>query len=208
MTYGTLCLVALRRSHAFDVAHLDAHPQWRAEMIRQFGLQLLGDSTVELQQMTMSAGEPQHHRPGAPIDELAVLGEFAHQPPQPESPDKPVPVVLCRLARAGRRSGWRIRIAVRRSRCAPPRHDRVRGLPHADETGGLSGAPLFDAATTVLASLCRALGGELPVIGVGGITDGAGARAKLDAGASLVQLYSGLVFRGPALVAEAVRACN
>ena len=86
--------------------------------------------------------------------------------------------------------------------------DRVRGLPHADETGGLSGAPLFDAATTVLASLCRALGGELPVIGVGGITDGAGARAKLDAGASLVQLYSGLVFRGPALVAEAVRACN
>ncbi|MCB1907556.1 MAG: quinone-dependent dihydroorotate dehydrogenase [Rhodocyclaceae bacterium] len=86
--------------------------------------------------------------------------------------------------------------------------DRVQGLAHAGEAGGLSGAPLFDTATAVLARLCQALGGELPVIGVGGITDGAGARAKLDAGASLVQLYTGLVYRGPALVAEVVRACS
>ncbi len=86
--------------------------------------------------------------------------------------------------------------------------DRVQGVRHGDEAGGLSGGPVFEASTAVLRALARALAGELPIIGVGGIVDGAGARAKLDAGASLVQLYTGLVFRGPALVREAVRACS
>jgi dihydroorotate dehydrogenase len=75
------------------------------------------------------------------------------------------------------------------------------------EQGGLSGAPLREASTHVVKVLSQALQGELPVIGVGGILQGADAAEKLDAGASLVQIYSGLVYRGPQLVSECVSAC-
>ena len=81
--------------------------------------------------------------------------------------------------------------------------DGVVGLPNASEAGGLSGAPLFEKSTHVLRSLAVALAGEVAIIGVGGILRGADAQAKIDAGASLVQLYSGLVYRGPDLIAEA-----
>ena len=84
--------------------------------------------------------------------------------------------------------------------------DGVATLPHGDESGGLSGAPLREKATRVVASLARSLDGAVPVIGVGGILTGADAREKLDAGASLVQLYTGLIYKGPALVAECVNA--
>ncbi len=84
--------------------------------------------------------------------------------------------------------------------------DAVRGRPHADEAGGLSGAPLRARATAVVAALARALDGALPVIGVGGILSGADAREKIDAGAALVQVYTGIIYRGPDLVAECVRA--
>ena len=84
--------------------------------------------------------------------------------------------------------------------------DLVVGLPHADEAGGLSGAPLEALSTRVVAALRRRLGDELPIIGVGGILSGVDARAKRSAGARLVQLYSGLIYRGPALVAECARA--
>ena len=84
----------------------------------------------------------------------------------------------------------------------------VEGEAHAAEQGGLSGAPLFAPATAVVAALAAALAGEIPIIAVGGISDGAGARAKIAAGATLVQLYSGLVYRGPELVAECVRALS
>jgi dihydroorotate dehydrogenase len=84
--------------------------------------------------------------------------------------------------------------------------DAVAGMRHAQESGGLSGAPLLARSTEVVRVLAQALDGALPIIGVGGITSGAHARAKLDAGASLVQLYTGLIYRGPALVAECVRA--
>ena len=77
---------------------------------------------------------------------------------------------------------------------------------HADESGGLSGRPLFARATEVVRKLARALDGALPIIAVGGILSGDDARAKLDAGASLVQLYTGLIYRGPVLVAECVKA--
>jgi len=82
----------------------------------------------------------------------------------------------------------------------------LEGLPHANEAGGLSGAPLRERATAVVRRLSRALDGALPVIGSGGVMSGADAREKLQAGATLVQLYTGLVYRGPALVAECVRA--
>jgi dihydroorotate dehydrogenase len=83
----------------------------------------------------------------------------------------------------------------------------VAGFPQAQEQGGLSGAPLRDKATDVIGKLCRELKGEIPVIGVGGIMSGADAAEKLAAGASLVQIYSGLIYRGPGLVAECVSAC-
>jgi dihydroorotate dehydrogenase len=84
--------------------------------------------------------------------------------------------------------------------------DGVIGMAHADETGGLSGAPVTERSTRVVQELSNALQGELPVIGVGGIMSGADARGKIAAGASLVQLYTGLVYRGPALVRECVKA--
>ncbi len=84
-------------------------------------------------------------------------------------------------------------------------HSAVAGSRHADETGGLSGAPLAGPSTQVLAGLNEHLGGALPLIGVGGIHDRATARAKAEAGACLIQLYTGLIYRGPALLAEAAR---
>lgn len=82
----------------------------------------------------------------------------------------------------------------------------VRHLPHGDEAGGLSGAPVFDLSTRVLAQFAEALGGRIPLIGVGGILNGAQAQAKQAAGASLCQIYSGLIYEGPALVTDCVRA--
>jgi dihydroorotate dehydrogenase len=84
--------------------------------------------------------------------------------------------------------------------------DDVEGLPHATEAGGLSGAPLAARALATLQTLVAALDGALPVIAVGGIMSGDDARQRIAAGASLVQLYTGLVYRGPALIAQCVRA--
>ncbi len=83
----------------------------------------------------------------------------------------------------------------------------TEGLPHSKEGGGLSGAPLTARATAFVAALARDLDGALPIIGVGGIMSGADAVEKLHAGATLVQLYTGLIYRGPALVRECVGAC-
>lgn len=80
--------------------------------------------------------------------------------------------------------------------------DAVQGMPNGEETGGLSGAPVRDQSTLVIQQLSRQLAGELPIIGVGGILSGADAVEKMTAGASLVQVYSGLIYRGPALVSE------
>ena len=85
-------------------------------------------------------------------------------------------------------------------------HRGVAGYPHAEEQGGLSGAPLRERSTDVLRILSKELKNEIPLIGVGGIMSGADAVEKLDAGASLVQIYSGLIYRGPGLVNECVSA--
>ena len=84
--------------------------------------------------------------------------------------------------------------------------DAVKGLRHADEAGGLSGRPLRAQSTGVIRTLAKALDGALPIIGVGGILSGTDAKEKIDAGATLVQIYTGLIYRGPDIVAECVRA--
>jgi dihydroorotate dehydrogenase len=84
--------------------------------------------------------------------------------------------------------------------------DAVQGLAHAGEAGGLSGRPVFAASNRVIGQLRSGLGKDYPIIGVGGVLSGADAKAKVDAGADLVQIYTGLVYRGPALVTEAARA--
>ncbi len=82
----------------------------------------------------------------------------------------------------------------------------VKGLAHADEKGGLSGAPLRDVSTEVVRKLARLLDGKVPIIGVGGVMSADDARAKLAAGASLVQIYTGFIYRGPQLIGEILRA--
>ncbi|MCW8194133.1 quinone-dependent dihydroorotate dehydrogenase [Proteobacteria bacterium 005FR1] len=84
--------------------------------------------------------------------------------------------------------------------------EAVAGHRHAAEAGGLSGAPLTELSTRVIEQLHAELGGKLPIIGVGGIMTGADAQAKIAAGATLVQLYSGLIYRGPKLISEAADA--
>ncbi|MBC6904811.1 quinone-dependent dihydroorotate dehydrogenase [Saccharophagus sp. K07] len=82
----------------------------------------------------------------------------------------------------------------------------VETSPHANEAGGLSGAPVRDASTHVIRVLREFLGDTMPIIGVGGIMSGADAKAKIEAGANLIQIYSGFIYRGPELIKECVNA--
>jgi len=84
--------------------------------------------------------------------------------------------------------------------------DAVKGLQHAEEAGGLSGAPVLEASNQIIRQLRSALGSRFPIIGVGGILSGADAMSKIRAGADVVQIYSGLIYRGPDLVTEAAQA--
>ncbi len=84
--------------------------------------------------------------------------------------------------------------------------EAVKGLRHAEEAGGLSGAPVYEASNRVIAQLRAALGQGFPIIGVGGILSAEDAVRKIRAGADVVQIYTGLVYHGPALVAQAARA--
>ena len=84
--------------------------------------------------------------------------------------------------------------------------DAVKSLPHGQESGGLSGAPVFAASNRVIARLRAALGTAYPIIGVGGVLSAADARAKIAAGANLVQIYTGFIYEGPPLVDAAARA--
>ncbi len=84
--------------------------------------------------------------------------------------------------------------------------EAVKGLQHAEEAGGLSGAPVLEASNAVIRQLRARLGQDYPIIGVGGILGGADALSKIEAGADVVQIYSGLIYRGPGLVTEVARA--
>jgi dihydroorotate dehydrogenase len=84
--------------------------------------------------------------------------------------------------------------------------EAVTGMEHSEEAGGLSGRPVFDKSTTVVSQFRQALPEHLPIIAVGGIMSADDAMEKLDAGASLVQIYSGLIYRGPQLISDIVNA--
>ena len=84
--------------------------------------------------------------------------------------------------------------------------DTVKGLRHAEETGGLSGAPVLEASNQVIRQLRAALGSRFPIIGVGGVMSAEDAVSKVRAGADVVQIYTGLIYEGPALVTRAAQA--
>ncbi|WP_288389942.1 quinone-dependent dihydroorotate dehydrogenase [uncultured Acinetobacter sp.] len=84
--------------------------------------------------------------------------------------------------------------------------DGVENLAFGNEAGGLSGAPVFEKSTACLRQFAEVLNGQIPLIGVGGITQGEHAVAKIEAGATLVQIYSGLIYTGPELVKQCVSA--
>ena len=84
--------------------------------------------------------------------------------------------------------------------------EAVQWLPHSNEAGGLSGAPVRDMSRQVIRGLRSALGPDFPIIGVGGVQSGADAVGHLEAGANLVQIYTGLIYRGPALVRDVALA--
>lgn len=86
--------------------------------------------------------------------------------------------------------------------------DMIQGLEHADETGGLSGAPVFELSTQKLGIIAEAVDGRIPLIGVGGVLSGSDAIEKMKHGASLVQLYSGFIYRGPDLIKECATAID
>jgi dihydroorotate dehydrogenase len=84
--------------------------------------------------------------------------------------------------------------------------DAVKALPHGQEVGGLSGAPVLAASNKVIAQLRAALGSQFPIIGVGGVMSAADAQAKVAAGANVVQLYTGFIYQGPGLIQDAAQA--
>jgi dihydroorotate dehydrogenase len=84
--------------------------------------------------------------------------------------------------------------------------DLVSHLPHGQEVGGLSGQPVFEASNQVITQLRTELGPDYPIIGVGGVMSGAQAKAKITAGANLVQIYTGFIYAGPELVTQAARS--
>jgi len=84
--------------------------------------------------------------------------------------------------------------------------DAVAGLTHGHEAGGLSGSPVLATSNRVVRALRAALGASFPIIGAGGVMTAADAVSKIEAGADVVQIYTGLIYRGPALVGEAARA--
>jgi dihydroorotate dehydrogenase len=136
---------------------------------------------------------------------LALTGQHGRRVPlavkvAPDLEDEAIPAVAKVVARHGMDAVIATNTTLSR--------DEVQGLRHADEAGGLSGAPLKARADKVLAAFRSLLPKEIALIGVGGITRGQDAVDKLDLGADLVQFYTGMVYRGPELVSECLRAIS
>jgi len=112
------------------------------------------------------------------------------------------PAQIAGLARVFREGGLDFMIATNTTIS----REAVKSHPHADQAGGLSGAPLTQHATEIIAAFYAALGDAVPIIGAGGIFTAEDALAKREAGAKLVQLYTGFVYRGPQLIHDIIKA--
>ncbi|HEV8691815.1 MAG TPA: quinone-dependent dihydroorotate dehydrogenase, partial [Ideonella sp.] len=141
---------------------------------------------------------------GALTEHKAMLEEQqARQVPMflkiaPDLDDEQISVIAATLKRHGMDGVIATNTTIER--------DAVQGLPHAEEAGGLSGAPVREASNRVIRALRQALGPSFPIIGVGGVMSAEDALAKRAAGADLVQVYTGFIYRGPPLVPEVARA--
>jgi dihydroorotate dehydrogenase len=125
----------------------------------------------------------------------------------PDLDDAQIDVIAATLKRHGTDANGQItqRLGVIATNTTLSR-DAVKGLAHAEETGGLSGSPVLEASNRVIRQLRHALGPQFPIIGVGGILSAQDALSKIAAGADVVQIYTGLIYKGPALVREAAQA--
>jgi dihydroorotate dehydrogenase len=125
----------------------------------------------------------------------------------PDLDDAQIKVIAATLKRHGTDASGRVtdRLGVIATNTTLSR-EAVKGLPHAEEAGGLSGAPVLEASNHVIRQLRSALGRGFPIIGVGGILSAQDALSKITAGADVVQIYTGLIYKGPALVREAAQA--
>ena len=125
----------------------------------------------------------------------------------PDLDDAQIEVIAATLQRHGTDASGRITncLGVIATNTTLSR-EAVKGLPHAEETGGLSGTPVLEASNRVIRQLRSALGQGFPIIGVGGILSAQDALSKIAAGADVVQIYTGLIYKGPALVREAAQA--
>jgi dihydroorotate dehydrogenase len=125
----------------------------------------------------------------------------------PDLDDAQIGVIAATLQRYGCEAGGQAhgRLGVIATNTTLGR-EAVKGLPHAEEAGGLSGAPVLEASNRVIRQLRAALGKSFPIVGVGGVLSGADAVSKITAGADVVQIYTGLIYKGSALVREAALA--
>ena len=180
-------LVCLRKVYAYAdyiVVNLSS-PNTPGLRSLQFGAQLEALLTVLQQEQTLLS--QQHQR------QVPLLLKIA-----PDLSDEEVAGIAVTVQKAGIAGVIATNTTLSRA--------GVEQSVHAGEAGGLSGAPLARASTQVLAKLTAALAGSMPVIGVGGIMAGQHAVGKAVAGAALVQVYSGFIYRGPVLIRDAVRA--
>lgn len=125
----------------------------------------------------------------------------------PDLDDAQIGVIAATLKRHGTDAFGRVtqRLGVIATNTTLSR-EAVKGLAHAEEAGGLSGSPVLEASNRVISQLRAALGPGFPIIGVGGILSAQDALSKIAAGADVVQIYTGLIYKGPALVREAAQA--
>ncbi len=125
----------------------------------------------------------------------------------PDLDDAQIDVIAATLKRHGTDAFGRVtqRLGVIATNTTLSR-EAIKGLTHAEEAGGLSGSPVLEASNRVIRQLRSALGPQFPIIGVGGILSAQDALGKIAAGADVVQIYTGLIYKGPALVREAAQA--
>lgn len=147
---------------------------------------LLGAIAERREELSKQSGKPDRRGQMRP-DRVPIFVKIA-----PDLEPSQIPQIAAALKRHGMDGVIATNTSLSR--------DAVKGMPHADETGGLSGAPLLAMSNGIIAQLRAALGPDFPIIGVGGIMSAEDAVSKIRAGADVVQIYTGLIYQGPCLV--------